>query len=63
LRQLSRKRRHQPTIAITLLEKPFALERFAHYPIEEECVNLWAHGFHEIASETVASLCVNVQHA
>jgi hypothetical protein len=43
-----------------LLEKPFALERFARYPIEQERVNLWADGFHEIAGETVASRCIQV---
>jgi hypothetical protein len=57
------KRCHQPAIAVAPLEKPFPLERFARYPIEQERVNLRANGFHEIASETVASWCVNVKYA
>jgi hypothetical protein len=46
-----------------LFEKPFPLERFPRYPIQQERVNLRANSFHEIAGETVASGCVNVKHA
>jgi hypothetical protein len=46
LRQSFRERRHQSTIPIALLKKPFTPKRLTHDPIQHERIDKWANWFH-----------------
>ena len=56
-------RRHQAAIPVSLLKEPVPFEQIASDPIEKKSIDLRANRLHEIASEAIARLGVNVEYA